>query len=159
MLDIVQAAAITGDDTAPTLSITGTGTSAAIMLDERLVSRAVRNLLANARRHAHQAVHVAVIDTGDGVWVHVDDDGPGVAAADRPAIFRRFGRLDEAPHHDAGRAGLGLAIVASVAPAHGGEVDVGDAELGWARVSIWLPARPRSHVALAESDERLQPQR
>ncbi|HEX2782352.1 MAG TPA: ATP-binding protein, partial [Ilumatobacteraceae bacterium] len=109
-------------------------------IDERLVARAVRNLMANACRHANRTVRVEAATSDGNVWIHVDDDGPGVAAEDREAIVRRFGRLDEARNADVGGAGLGLAIVASVARAHGGEVVVADSPLGGARISLRLPA-------------------
>ena len=107
--------------------------------DAALVGRAVRNLLANAQRHAAGTV-AATVDERDGrVWLHVDDDGTGIPAADRPHVFQRFSRLDEARTSDRGGAGLGLAIVASVAEAHAGGVEVADGPLGGARLSLWLP--------------------
>lgn len=109
------------------------------VIDGALVARAVRNLLANARRHATAEVIATIAVGGERVWLHVDDDGPGVDPADRVAMFDRFARLDEARTTDRGGAGLGLAIVASVAAAHGGGVEAGDAPLGGARLSLWLP--------------------
>jgi signal transduction histidine kinase len=112
----------------------------AVVIDAALVARAVRNLLANARRHAVDALAVTIAIDGDRVWVHVDDDGPGVDPAVRDEMFRRFTRLDEARSVDRGGAGLGLAIVASVAASHGGGVVADDGPLGGARLSLWLPA-------------------
>lgn len=111
-----------------------------VQADPDLVARAVRNLAANASRHAATRVAAAVEVDGDRAWVHLDDDGPGIPPAQRASAFARFGRLDEARSTDRGGAGLGLAIVASVAAAHDGGTDVGDAPLGGARVSLWLPA-------------------
>lgn len=113
--------------------------------DEPLLARAVRNLVANAARHAASRVVATVeVEPGsDRVWVHVDDDGPGIAPADREAAFARFGRLDEARSTDTGGAGLGLAVVASVASAHGGGATIDDSPCGGARVSIWVPAAAR----------------
>ncbi len=100
--------------------------------------RVVRNLVDNALRHATSVVDVAVISTGDGrVVLSVDDDGSGVADADRTRIFERFGRLDEARARDDGGSGLGLAIVAGLAADHGATVAV-DASptLGGARFTV-----------------------
>lgn len=116
-----------------------TGVESEVALDHELMARAVRNLLVNGRRHARQQV-VATVELADGkVWVHVDDDGPGADRVLRDEMFRRFTRLDEARTADRGGAGLGLAIVASVAAAHGGGVDLARSPLGGARLSIWLP--------------------
>lgn len=129
---------MTVGEPAPAIAVVGHETTAVI--DERLISRAVRNLLSNACRHATRTVRAEVDASGDRVWVHVDDDGPGVPAAERELVLRRFGRLDEARQVDSGGAGLGLAIAASVAQAHGGDVVVSDADLGGARISLWVPA-------------------
>jgi signal transduction histidine kinase len=117
------------------------------IVDAALVARAARNLLANARRHAASTVVATVEVDGDRVWVHVDDDGPGVDPAARAEMFRRFARLDEARSVDRGGAGLGLAIVASVAASHGGGATADDGPLGGARLSLWLPLSPPQSVA------------
>jgi signal transduction histidine kinase len=141
VLEIVRAEAATmpaGGD-APIVEVVGDATMAAV--DQRLISRAVRNLMANGCRHVEHAVRVEIVNTDGDTWIHVDDDGHGVAAEDRDLILRRFGRLDKARNSDSGGAGLGLAIVSSVARAHGGNVVVGDSLLGGARISIFLPNR------------------
>jgi signal transduction histidine kinase len=132
VLDLVRAEA------SPLPAITVIGVGAVVSADRSLVARAVRNLLANASRHAVGAVRVSVA-AGDGrVSVDVDDDGPGIDP--NIDVFARFTRLDEARSTDSGGSGLGLAIVASVAAAHGGGVALERSALGGARVSIWFPA-------------------
>lgn len=113
-----------------------------VSCDRVLVARAVRNLLGNARRHCVDRVAVTVEVVGSRVWLHVDDDGPGIDPAQHEEVFRRFSRLDEARSSDGGGAGLGLAIVASVAEAHQGGVAAGRSPLGGARLSLWLPRHP-----------------
>jgi signal transduction histidine kinase len=72
------------------------------------------------------------------VHLIVADDGAGVPTAERERIFERFTRLDDARARDSGGAGLGLAIVAEVARAHGGSVGVeGDPST---RFVVTLPA-------------------
>lgn len=127
-----EAAALTGN-------ITVLGDEVGATIDPVLMARALRNLLANAQRHA-RAEAAATVTREDGrVWVHVDDDGPGVEPSQRGKVFQRFARLDEARSSDAGGAGLGLAIVASVAAAHGGGAEISTGPLGGARFSLWLP--------------------
>jgi signal transduction histidine kinase len=82
--------------------------------------RAVRNLIENAIRHTPAGVSIEVEVTEGGI-VRVLDDGPGVPAADRESIFRRFWRRDRGK---ADSRGLGLAIVARVAEAHEGSISV-----------------------------------
>jgi signal transduction histidine kinase len=108
--------------------------------DQRQLSRLVRNLLDNAARHARSRV-AASVASGDGaVWLTVDDDGPGIPAADRERVFDRFTRLDEGRGRDGGGAGLGLAMVRAIAERHGGTVTIDDAPLGGARFVVRLPS-------------------
>lgn len=116
------------------------GDDGLVALDRALMARAVRNLLANARRHANVEVRAMVVGDGDRLWLHVDDDGPGVDPSLTEEVFRRFSRLDESRSTDRGGAGLGLAIVASVAASHGGGVALARSPMGGARLSMWLPA-------------------
>lgn len=122
------------------VAVDDTGVSAArVQGDRAALGRLVRNLTDNAARHARSQVAVSVtIEDGDAV-VRVDDDGPGVPAADRERVFDRFTRLDEGRTRGAGGAGLGLALVRAVAVAHGGVVRVLDSPLGGARFEARLP--------------------
>lgn len=104
------------------------------------LERALSNLVDNAARHASSAVRVSVARHGDRVRVVVDDDGPGVPAIDRERIFERFTRLDGSRARDRGGAGLGLAVVRSIATRHGCYVWADAGPLGGARFTIELPA-------------------
>jgi signal transduction histidine kinase len=109
--------------------------------DPELLARLVRNLLANARRHAGGSgrVTLSAIATGDRVSVAVDDDGPGVPAAERERVFERFHRVDAARDRGAGGSGLGLAISREIVAAHGGRIWIEDSPLGGARAVFELP--------------------
>jgi signal transduction histidine kinase len=104
-------------------------------------ARVVANLLDNACRHAKGHVAVALAREANEVVLTVDDDGPGVALADRERVFERFTRLDEGRSRDAGGVGLGLSMVRTIVERHGGTVEVDDAPLGGARFVVRLPAR------------------
>jgi len=106
------------------------------------LARVVRNLLDNAERHARSMVAIGLhndADTGI-VELTVDDDGPGIDAADRERVFDRFTRLDDGRARDAGGLGLGLSMVKTIVEQHGGDVAIGDAPLGGARITVTLPA-------------------
>jgi heavy metal sensor kinase len=107
--------------------------------DRQALGRAVQNLLDNAARHATRHVRVSV-GLRDGLAVMaVDDDGPGIPAADRERVFERFTRLDDARSREHGGAGLGLAIAREIVRAHGGELTAEDGAPG-ARLVMRLPA-------------------
>ena len=102
------------------------------------LGRMVRNLLANAARHAAGRVEVACAAAPDGtVVLTVSDDGPGIEPGQRERVFERFWRADTA-RSDSGSTGLGLSIVRAVAQRHGGAVRVVDSP-GGARFEVRLP--------------------
>lgn len=101
---------------------------------------AVDNLLANALRHAGASrVRASVTTDGHRVLVVVDDDGAGVPADERDAVFDRFrrGRSARGPG-----SGLGLALVAQQASLHGGRAALTDSPLGGTRAVVDFPLRP-----------------
>jgi len=111
--------------------------------DERLLRRAVRNLLENAQRYGGGDVglglgHVSVRGR-DFVSLEVCDRGPGVPEAMRERIFEPFFRL---PGHaeQAGGVGLGLALVKQIAARHGGSVRCEGRSGGGSRFVIEVPA-------------------
>ncbi len=87
----------------------------------KLLRRALRNLLENARRHADSDITVSLRRAGDHAVIKVCDHGPGVPPALRERIFEPFYRLPGATERDGG-VGLGLALVKSIAIRHGGAV-------------------------------------
>ena len=87
----------------------------------KLVRRAVRNLLENARRYSSGDITLTLLREGDMAVVRVQDHGPGVPAAQRERIFEKFYRLPGASERSGG-VGLGLSLVRSIAQHHGGSV-------------------------------------
>jgi signal transduction histidine kinase len=108
--------------------------------DELALRRLVDNLLANAWRYARETVAAKAERVGADVVVTVDDDGPGIPAADRERVFEPWVRLDAGRARGEGGAGLGLAIVRSIARAHGGDVTLETSPLGGLRAVVRLPA-------------------
>lgn len=113
---------------------------ATIVASEVQVSRAIDNLLSNAVRHAASRVRIEVRSDAAAVEVVVDDDGPGIPADDRERIFERFVRLDDGRARRDGGSGLGLALVASIAADHRGDVRCEAGPLGGARFVLRLAA-------------------
>jgi two-component system osmolarity sensor histidine kinase EnvZ len=96
-------------------------------------SRAVTNLVDNARRHArHVAIGARALDGA--VEIVIDDDGPGIPPARREDAFRAF---DAGPD---GGTGLGLTIARDIVQAHGGEIVLEDSAMGGLRVRLTVPA-------------------
>jgi two-component system OmpR family sensor kinase len=111
--------------------------------DRRLMMRAFGNLLDNAAKYGRQRVLLSARRSGVGrIEVTVEDDGPGIPAAERQKVFEPFYRSDG----DRSRAsgfGLGLAIARRALLLHGAEISVSESALGGARFCALLksPAR------------------
>ncbi len=113
------------------------------LVDAIALHSVLQNLLDNALRYAGRGsrVEVQLAVAPEGLRLAVADDGPGIAAADRPLVFERFWR---GAGHDVTGSGLGLAIVARAAERLGGRVSVSDglprAGGCGARFELQLPA-------------------
>ena len=101
--------------------------------DRVRLEAALGNLVANALRHGAPPVRLDAMREDDHVAIRVTDAGPGFPPDFLPHAFDRFARADAARTEPG--AGLGLAIVAAVARAHGGS-----AEAAGATVTLRLPA-------------------
>ena len=104
----------------------------------KLLRRAIRNLLENARRYSTGEITVVVHRAGGMAEVRVCDRGPGVPPAQRERIFEPFYRLPGASERSGG-VGLGLALVRSIAGRHNGTVHCEDHVGGGACFVLRLP--------------------
>ncbi len=114
------------------------GGDATVRADPDRFRQILENLFRNAIDHAGSdvTVRVAVTRDDDEVRISVEDDGPGIPAEDRTAVFERGVSLNDG-------TGLGLAIVGDVAEAHDWTVEATDGPLGGARFTI-EGIRPKS---------------
>lgn len=119
------------------LSLDAAGGS--IEADRAVLDRVLSNLLDNAARHGASGgrVRVEARSDAEGVWIAVDDAGPGIAEGEEERVFERFVRLDRSRRGTAG--GLGLALARSLARLIGGDVTVCRSPLGGARFEWRLP--------------------
>jgi len=100
------------------------------------------NLLRNAFVHTPPgtAIEVSLAHDDGEVRLEVRDHGPGLPTSDAEALFERFWRSEGGRERGRGGAGLGLAIVAAIVDAHGGEVRAANAPGGGAIFVVTLPA-------------------
>lgn len=100
-----------------------TANGAHMNVDRLRVEQALGNLVENALRYGEGTIRL----DGDSHTLRVSDEGPGFPPGFAPRAFERFSRADES--RGTGGAGLGLAIVAAVADAHGGSASVAGADV------------------------------
>ena len=112
---------------------------------DRLMLVAI-NLIDNAIKHGRRGGRVEVHVDGShprAVTVAVDDDGPGIALAERERIFA----VGERGATDAPGNGIGLALVRLILERAGGRIDAADAPLGGARLRVTVPRERATPVA------------
>src|SRR5216683_3280033 len=117
------------------------GANLAATGDADHLERLFRNIIDNALRYTASRVVITAAASGYVARIEIDDDGPGVPAADRSRVFDRFVRLDPSRERGTGTTGLGLAIAREIALAHHGEISLLGRPGGGTRVVVTLPLR------------------
>jgi signal transduction histidine kinase len=117
------------------VAVTGARKPILVPGNAEMLGRAVRNLVENALVHTppHTTVEIEVDPAGA---IIVSDHGPGVPAAEREQIFRRFWRRDRRRQ---GSSGLGLSIVSRIAERHGAAISVDNRPGGGAAFTLSFP--------------------
>ena len=112
------------------------------MADGRLVRQALVNLVDNALKYGapRQRVRLGAEQRGAMVHLYVDDEGPGIPAAERSTLFEPYTRMADDQVSERTGTGLGLAVVRQIAEACGGRVWLEDAPSRGARAVIALRA-------------------
>lgn len=115
---------------------TGLSSKKVSCMDEKLMTRALHNLIQNACRYAKHEIHINFQHKNDHYMISVEDDGLGIPKEYQDSIFEPFTRVDDSRDRDSGGYGLGLAIVGQIAQAHQGEVSLHSSMLGGAKFII-----------------------
>ncbi len=116
-------------------------TKLSIMADQRLLRRAIENVLRNAIKYSPQGGEILchVQRQADQMLLQVCDQGPGIADSQLHAIFEPFYRVSDSRDNQSGGTGLGLAIVAQIVRQHNGNVSAGNRQGGGLCISLHLP--------------------
>ena len=115
-----------------------TGEKVVLEGDPMALRRLFSNLLDNAVKFGGQA-RARVFRKDGYALVEIDDDGPGIPAQDSERVFEPFYRREPSRNRKTGGAGLGLAIVRSIARGHGGDVALVNRIGGGLTARVQLP--------------------
>ena len=111
----------------------------AVRVDERDLLEMLGNVIENAFKYTKKRVRISVRGADGAVAILIEDDGNGIAPADRRRVLRRGARADtESAGH-----GIGLAVALELAEVYQGTLELGDSELGGALVRLELPGQDR----------------
>ena len=115
-----------------------------VQADRRRVTQVVLNLLANAAKYGRDGsfVRLAASLEAERLVIMVEDDGPGVEAADRARLFTAFDRLGQQKKGKVEGTGLGLALSKSLVESMGGEIGYEPGEVG---ARFWFSLPRTSH--------------
>jgi two-component system osmolarity sensor histidine kinase EnvZ len=100
--------------------------------------RVLTNLLDNGLRYGTEMA-LTLTEDAQGVELTLDDNGPGIPAAQRKDALTPFRRLESSRNSETGGVGLGLTIARDIVHTHGGNLFLEDAPGGGLRVKIRLP--------------------
>jgi two-component system OmpR family sensor kinase len=123
------------------IDATGVPTGTAVRADSDRVEQAVANLVDNTLRYGAGPATLSARLGAGAVEIHLTDHGPGFGEEFLPHAFDRFSRADRA--RSRGGVGLGLAIVRTIAQAHGGDAGAGSGPDGGADTWLALPQAPQ----------------
>lgn len=110
--------------------------SCLVPMEQGALMELLGNLLENAYRLCLGQIRISALPDGDNLLLLVEDDGPGVPVDQRARIIRRGERLDG--QHPG--QGIGLAVVKDILDSYGGELSLGESQLGGAAFQIRLRA-------------------
>jgi heavy metal sensor kinase len=125
--------------------VLGTVMPALVQGDELRLRELLLNLVENAVKYSYPKgkVEIGLVTDGQEAILSVTDQGIGIAPEDRPKIFARFFRTDNARAHTKKGTGLGLAICAWIVEAHKGRIDVHSDVGRGSTFTVTLPLAPR----------------
>jgi two-component system OmpR family sensor kinase len=122
---------------------------AVVAADPERIHQALANLLDNSLHYGAEPITLSARQRAMSIEIHLSDRGPGFDPEFLPRAFDRFTRED--PARSRGGVGLGLAIVRTIAQAHGGDAQASNLTAGGADVWIALPALPNPSPLTPES--------
>ena len=118
-------------------------------MDPQRITQAWLQLAANAVKYSPNGTDIGIgskLD-GDNVRLWIRDHGMGFTEDDKELVLQRFGRSRRAGAKRTDSAGLGLAIVNSIALAHGGRVDIDSVPDLGSTVTLVIPRQPVTEPA------------
>jgi signal transduction histidine kinase len=125
-----------------TLKVTPAVASLTMIQDEVKFRQIIANLLKNALHYSHNSVIIDIDQKQSQLCISIQDDGPGIKAADHEHIFKRYTQVSECTLGPRNGHGLGLAGARILARSLGGDIILESTPQQGARFCLQLPLQP-----------------
>ena len=111
-------------------------------MDTQLITQVLINLVNNAVKNTQTGSEIRISSekAGDFIYVHVEDNGPGIPDSMKPHIFEMFYTGQNGVSDGRRGIGLGLALCRSIVEAHGGTITLTDNQPAGCCFTFSLPA-------------------
>ena len=73
------------------------------------------------------------------VLIFIEDDGPGIPSSEYENVFKPFYKVDKSRNQTKSSVGLGLSIASDIIRSHGGDIELGESDMGGLKIKISLP--------------------
>ncbi len=122
--DTYQAVLMDAQNHAHTVELSLPDSLPKVRADRERIMQVMMNIVSNAIKYTPDGGRIVLSagQSGDKVWMEVDDNGIGIPDADRERIFERFYRVDKARSRQSGGTGLGLSIAQEIMRRHDGRL-------------------------------------
>jgi len=117
------------------------------------LKRAFANLVTNAVTYG-RAARIKARRSHTRIEVAIDDEGPGIPAHAREAVFAPFYRIENSRNRATGGTGLGLTVARTIIDGHGGSITLDDRPQGGLRVTVHVPLSPEAHAIEKQNETR-----
>ena len=102
------------------------------------INRAFSNIISNAISFAKENINIISYENNEGIFIIVEDDGPGIPKDKRDDVFKAFFRIDKSRSLASGNSGLGLTIAKNIIQGHSGMIKLDESNDGGLKVIVIL---------------------
>ena len=105
---------------------------------KNLIKRCLNNLIDNAINFSKN-IKVKEQKLKKSVLIFIEDDGPGIPPSEYENVFKPFYKVDKSRNQTKSSVGLGLSIASDIIRSHGGDIELGESDMGGLKIKISLP--------------------
>jgi len=106
---------------------------------KNLIQRCIINIINNANNFAEE-ISVNLRKIKNNIIIIIEDNGPGIPENEYDNVFKPFYKIDKSRNQNKSSVGLGMSIASDIIKSHGGNIELGKANLGGLKVKISLPS-------------------